>query len=90
MVNRDQIEQNLATLKEQKFFYLTIAELAAQEGYNLVIISMYFCIASSGGIDPNFCHACLVTNNINIPAGYSEDFESRAKKMMLGPIMLSF
>ena len=44
-----------------KRYDLTEVEPAAQEGYNSVTMAIYFCIASSGGIAPNFCHACLAT-----------------------------
>lgn len=45
--------------KEQKDYDLTFAEPASQEGYSSVTMSMYFCIASSGVMAPNCCHACL-------------------------------
>jgi hypothetical protein len=42
---------------------LTRLEPSNQEGYSSDTISMYFCIASSGGMAPNFCHACLTHNS---------------------------
>jgi len=45
--------------QEETAFWLTKDEPSSQVGYVSVTISMYFCIASSGGIAPNFCHACL-------------------------------
>jgi len=45
--------------KEETACWLTKDEPSSQVGYSSVTISMYFCIASSGGIAPNFCHACL-------------------------------
>jgi hypothetical protein len=55
--NMNREDQETARLENKKI--LTRAEPANQEGYSSVTISMYFCIASSGGIAPNFCHACL-------------------------------
>lgn len=51
------------TARQENKKILTRVEPANQEGYSSVTISMYFCIASSGGIAPNFCHACLPHNN---------------------------
>lgn len=46
-------------LVEKKDYDLTVPDPIAHEGYNVVTMSIYFSIASSGGIAPNFCHACL-------------------------------
>lgn len=48
---------------------LTEARPAAQVGYSSSTMSMYFSIASSGGIAPSFCQACLANKKANHPIG---------------------
>lgn len=67
--------------KEQKDSDRTIAELAAQEGYNSVTMSMYFCIATSGGMAPNFCHACLEDQQYKSFNWLDKRLSRRATKM---------